>query len=552
MMNNENLSGGELVVKCLEALGTEYIFGLPGAKVDNIFDALVDSKIRLILCRHEQNAAFMASSYASITGKPGVIVVTSGPGITNLATGLLTATTEGYPLIAIGANVKQSMQQRSTHQSLENQQLMLSICKSSVEIHAIENIPETISNAYRKSLQSTPGAAFISIPQDILIEKTSVPPLKHLPLPPLGTTHPSFLDKVAQTIKSAKRPVLFLGMTAPKDPQIYDDFLNTFPMPVVETFQATGLISKSHLNKFAGRVGLFKNQPGDHFLQQSDLIITVGFNPIEYDPEIWSSSTTPIIHINDFYCSLQQNYQPTLELIGDTALHLKHLASRPIQMQMPNAFIDEIHKKRTEQLEELNQKSMEHPQGIHPLKFIESLQGLIDDRYIICCDIGSVYIWMARYFYVHKPNHLLFSNGQQTLGVGLPWAMGACLAEPNAPVISLSGDGGFLFSATELETAMREKMKFIHFIWTDGSYDMVKEQAIMKYGRANGVDLLKIDIISFAKAFGAQGFILEKIEDLPDIFAKALESPVPVLIDVKIDYQDNPYLFTQIHEDFHD
>jgi acetolactate synthase-1/2/3 large subunit len=547
---SEKITGGALVVKCLEAMGTEYIFGIPGAKVDSIFDALVDSKIKLILCRHEQNAAFMAASYGLISGKPGIVLVTSGPGVTNLTTGLLTATTEGYPIIAIGANVKQAMLERTTHQALDNQKLMSGVCKQSVEVHAIENIPEQLMTAFRIALEPMMGASFISIPQDILLQTTEIQPLRFLPPPAHGIAHENTLKETAQRIKAAKKPVLLLGMNAPKDTSLYDIFLTTYPMTVVNTFQGAGLISPKHFNKFAGRVGLFKNQPGDYFLAQSDLIIAVGFKSIEYDPILWSSEKKVIIHFDYMPCNLQTFYQPLIEIRGDIKKNLQELSLLNKPGKMPEHLIEEIANRREESFQQFSIKA--NGQGIHPLQFIQSLKKLTNDQDIICCDIGSHYMWMARYFYVHQPNHLLFSNGQQTLGVGLPWAIGVKFANPKVNVISISGDGGFLFSAMELETAVREKTKLIHIIWTDGSYDMVKEQALLKYGRARGVEFSKIDIISFAKAFSAQAYVVDKIEEFPAIFAKARQSEVPVLIDIRINYQDNPMLFKEIYDEYKD
>ena len=545
-MDAKKITGGTLVVKCLEAMDTEYVFGIPGAKVDTIFNALNDSKIKLILCRHEQNAAFMAGAYSQISKKPGVVIVTSGPGVANLTTGLLTANTEGNPVIAIGANVAQSMQERTTHQALDNQKLMASVCKQSVEIHAIENIPEQLMNAYRNSLEPMMGVSFVSIPQDILIQTTDTQVLRFSPLPPHGTANQVLLKNIAQEIKAAKNPVLFLGMNAPKNTELYDEFLAKFPMTVVCTFQGSGLISSKHFDKFAGRVGLFKNQAGDYFLSKSDLVITVGFKTIEYDPEIWSSPEKSIIHIDYMHANLHSYYQPYIELRGDIQSNLKKLSLLASPEQMSEHRIHEIVERREKSFLQFSIK--EDLQGIHPLSFIQSLKKLVDIKDIICCDVGSHYMWMAYYFYIHQPNHLLFSNGQQTLGVALPWAIGAQLGNPNAHVISISGDGGFLFSAMELETAVRENIKLIHFIWTDGSYNMVKEQELLKYGRATGVELTKIDIISFAKAFGAKGYVLDNIDDLPIIFAEARQSKVPVLIDVQINYQDNPKLFEEVDE----
>ena len=181
---------------------------------------------------------------------------------------------------------------------------------------------------------------------------------------------------------------------------------------------------------------------------------------------------------------------------------------------------------------------------IHPLDFIGALREYVTDDDLVMCDIGTVYMWMARYFMVYKPRQLFFSNGQQTLGVALPWAIAAKLTCPQKRVFSISGDGGFLFSSMELETAVREKTPFVHFVWTDGTYNMVLEQEVLKYGRKSGVDLGAIDLVSYASAFGAKGFKLESLDNFSALLDEAFQSETPVLIDVPVDYSANRDLFT--------
>jgi acetolactate synthase-1/2/3 large subunit len=180
---------------------------------------------------------------------------------------------------------------------------------------------------------------------------------------------------------------------------------------------------------------------------------------------------------------------------------------------------------------------------IHPMQFIHAFSSLVTDDDIITCDIGTVYMWMARCFLFYRPRHLLFSNGQQTLGVALPWAISAKLAFPKKRVFSISGDGGFLFSSMEIETAVREKAPIIHFIWSDGSFNMVAEQELIKYQRVSGVRFGRIDIESYAEAFGAKGYKMRSIEDFKPIMNKALKNKVPTFIDIPIDYSQNRELF---------
>lgn len=540
------LSGATLLIKCLEAQGVEYIFGIPGAKIDRVFDALLDSSIQLIVCRHEQNATFMAAAYGRLTGKPGVVLVTSGPGVTNLTTGLLTANTEGDPVVAISGNVATNMRLKQSHQSLNNAELMSTVTKSSVEVYCADNIPEVIANAFRTAQSPQAGAAFISVPQDVLSQASHEEPLI-TKVAQQGIASPTQLAEIAQLINKAKQPLLLLGLEASRseNTKAVRNLLQAFPMPVISTYQAAGVISYELIENFVGRVGLFKNQPGDVILDEADLIVAVGFNPVEYDPEIWNNKNKSIIHLHYIPCNIRNRYNPTYELLGDVASNLYALTSHLHQPPQKHPLMDIERQKLLDMIDSgkhLNQSP------IHPLRFIYELQQLVTKDTTICCDIGSHYIWMARYFLCYNPHQILFSNGQQTLGVALPWAIATHYAKPSNQIISISGDGGFLFSAMELETAVREKIKLIHFIWRDGSYNMVLEQELMKYHRKSGVDFGSIDIPSFAKAFGALGLELHDPSDFKKVLSKTLEADQPVLIDVPIDYSDNQKLFSAVWE----
>ncbi|KTD31695.1 acetolactate synthase [Legionella moravica] len=543
------LKGGQLVVKCLEAQGVEFVFGIPGAKIDTVFDALEDSSIQLVLCRHEQNAAFMAQAYGRLTGKPGVVLVTSGPGVSNLATGLLTATTEGDPIVAIGGNVPRSMALKESHQNTNNVALMAPVTKTSVEVLVPQMIPEVFANAFRCATAPKRGACFISLPQDVLTEMVNAPVIKPLADIRYGIAHQQSLQAVADTVNAAQFPVLLLGQEAsrPENTQAIRALLDKTHLPTVGTFQAAGVVSRSLVSCFAGRVGLFCNQPGDQLLNKADVVITVGLNMAEYDPETWNvGKERTIIHIDYLPAKIHETYQPKYELLGDVDANIAALTD------LLNASMVSQNDKHVKPYHDMHQKIIQSGEHLskgnllHPLHFIHELRNAIDDDAYVVCDIGSVYIWMARYFLSYEPHHLLFSNGQQTLGVGLPWAMAVNFVHPDKQIVSLSGDGGFLFSAMELENAVRHKQNFVHFIWRDNCYNMVKEQELMKYKRGSGVDFGTVDIINFAKAFGATGYELKHPSDFKSLLHETLAQKGPVIVDIPIDYSDNPKLFEAV------
>ncbi len=542
--------GAQILVDCLVRHGVKYIFGIPGAKIDSVFDALVDSPIKLILCRHEQNAAFMASAYGRITGQPGVVLVTSGPGVGNLTTGLLTATTEGDPVIAIGGNVPRNMRLKESHQKIDNCKLMEAVTKSQKEIILPENIPEIVENAFRIATMPRAGAVFISAPQDVLTEKTI--DIGYQPPPPIrwGSAPKETIAEAATLVNEARQPVLFLGQEAsrPENTAAVRSLLQQKKMATIGTYQAAGVVSRELVECFVGRVGLFKNQPGDVLLDNADVVLTIGFNPVEYDPETWNAKRNKkIISIDYTPADIHIAYTPRLELLGDIGTNLLQLALL-VKPRDDIHNIPLVHTLHDQLLKTIQGGATKSGTPIHPLRFLYDLRHAIGDDVTVISDIGTHYMWIARYFFCYNPHHLLFSNGQQTLGVALPWAIGANLARPGKQIISISGDGGFLFSANELETAVREKIHFVHFVWCDGSYDMVKQQELIKYHRTSGVDFGPVDIVQYAKSFGAMGLKINHSDEIVPVLKQALGAEGPVLVEVPIDYSDNKSLFVDSRE----
>ncbi|WP_317911919.1 acetolactate synthase AlsS [Carnobacterium maltaromaticum] len=544
-MKSEKKYGADAVVESLENLEVEYVFGIPGAKIDRVFDRLVDGGPELIVARHEQNAAFMAAGIGRITGKPGVVIATSGPGASNLATGLVTATAEGDPVLAIGGQVKRADLLKLTHQSMDNAALFEPITKYSAEIQEPENISEVLANAYRAAEGAKQGASFVSIPQDVIDSPIKNKVIAPLQIPKLGPASPVEITLLSQRIKAAKLPVFLLGMRAssPEITEAIRNIVRVSDIPVVETFQGAGIISRELEKSFFGRVGLFRNQPGDMLLKRSDLVITIGYDPIEYEARNWNAeSDADIIVIDSTPAEIDQYFQPEKELVGDIAQTLDFLLP-----YLKGYKLDDDSTLYLNSLQEkLAQRDIppvdENALYTHPLAVISTLQKLVTDKMTVTVDIGSHYIWMARHFRSYEPRHLLFSNGMQTLGVALPWAIAAALVRPTTQIISVSGDGGFLFSAQELETAVRRKLNIVHLIWNDGRYNMVEFQEEMKYGRSSGVDFGPVDFVKYADAFGAKGLRVTKPSELEKVLKEAFAKKGPVIVDIPIDYKDNQAL----------
>lgn len=542
--------GADLVVAQLEAQGVRHVFGIPGAKIDKVFDSLLDSSIQTIPVRHEANAAFMAAAVGRLTGNAGVALVTSGPGCSNLITGMATATSEGDPVVAIGGQVKRSDSAKQVHQSMDTVSMFRPITKYAVEVTDPAALSECLSNAFRHAEHGRGGGAFISLPQDIVDQPVTGKALSSKGRPVLGAAPDSMIDAVSEAIAGAKNPVILLGLMASQteNSEAIHELLTRSHIPVTSTYQAAGAVRQDHFSRFAGRVGLFNNQAGDRLLQQADLIVTIGYSPVEYEPAMWNSGNATLIHIDVIPAETDNRYLPDAELVGDIAATVRKLAARitaPLQLTPEAATILEDRQQQRKLL--AMQGASLNQFALHPLRIVRAMQDIINSDVSLTVDMGSFHIWIARYLYSFRARQIMISNGQQTMGVALPWAIGAWLVEPQRKVISVSGDGGFLQSSMELETAVRLKANILHIVWVDNAYNMVAMQEEKKYHRVSGVNFGPVDFKAYAEAFGAAGFAVTSAAELEPTLRKAMDVQGPAVVAVPVDYTDNPLLMGQLH-----
>jgi acetolactate synthase I/II/III large subunit len=552
-MADNTVRSAQRVVETLSAFGIQYVFGIAGGKIDAVFDALLDGGPKVVVCRHEQNAAFMAAAVGRLTGTPGVALVTSGPGTTNLATGLVTATTEQDPMVAICGAVARADRLKRTHQTMDAVAALKPFTKYTGEVDDPDNVAETIAEAIRAATTAPRGAAAVVLPADVAASPTATAITQPARVSALGAAPADDIEHAASLIRAARQPVLFAGVRAgdPAPCQALRALLAITDLPVVETFQAAGLVSHDLEDHYVGRVGLFRNQPGDILMAAADVVVTVGFDPVEYDPRLWNTNPArTLIHIDELPADIDKHYQPTLELRGDIAATVAKLTSVLAGLRVPDTARAAGAEQRAALLR-IDEEARHQPQtklGLNPAALVLKIRELVDDDATIACDIGSNYIYMARHFRVYEPRRLLFSDGQQTLGVGLPWAMAAAMVRPGTQVVSVSGDGGFLFSAQELETASRLGLSFTHVLLRDNAYNLVAFQEVMKYGRESGVQLGDYDIAHYAAAFGATGIRVTSMHEFENAFEKSLTDPGITILDVQVDYSHTIDLYAQLHE----
>jgi acetolactate synthase-1/2/3 large subunit len=544
-------TGAQVVVDSLERQGVRHVFGIPGAKIDKVFDTLASSSIQTVVCRHEQNAAFIAGGIGRLTGRAGVAIATSGPGVSNLTTGLLTANSEGDPIVALGGAVATSQSLKQVHQTFQAVSAFKPLTKFSAEASSPESIAETVANAFLAAESDRPGAAFVSLPKDVMEGEASCEALTGFSRPSFGPGSRDSLEEAARIINGSQRAVMLLGLLAsqPGNADAVRAFMRKTNIPAVGTFQAAGTVSADLFQNFAGRIGQLDNSPGDELLAAADVIITVGYDPVEYDPSFWNHRrTAKLIHIDSNRADIDNFYLPAVEILGNVAASLAALLdlTRPVVLAPDvRQFFTTLSSKRSLRIEDANQQT---GNPIHPLRIVSELQKWLTQDVTVCVDMGSFHLWIAHYLFSFRARQILISNGQQTLGVALPWGIASCLVRPHEKTLSISGDGGFLFSGMELETAVRLKLNLVHMIWIDGTYDMVAVQERAKYKRTSGVDFGPVDVVKYAEAFGAKGLFVNSPDEIGQQLRKAFEIPGPVLIGINVDYRDNHLLFENVHK----
>jgi acetolactate synthase-1/2/3 large subunit len=544
-------NGAELVARTLEARGVDYVFGVPGAKIDAVFNALVDSRIKTIVCRHEQNAAFIAGGIGRMTGRAGVAIATSGPGVSNLTTGLATANSEGDPIVALGGAVPMAEGLKQIHQSMDAVSIMKPVTKFSATVGAPHAVTEVLNNAFRAAEGGRPGAAYVNLPMDVMMAPAGARLLDVPFKKGHGAADSGAIAEAARLLTAAENPIVLLGLLAskPVTAEAVRLFIEHAKLGVVGTFQSAGAVGEHLLQSFGGRVGQIANQPADRLLASADLVVTIGYDPVEYWPSLWNKGNArKIIHIDVQEPDLDVEYCPYVELTGDIAQTLAALTPL-VNRRERSALSDHILQAITAERAHLAQEAaLKSGTPIHPLRLVSEMQKILSADMTLCLDMGSFHLWLARYLYSFRARQVLISNGQQTLGVALPWAIAACLVRPHEKVISISGDGGFLFSAMELETAVRLGCNLVHMIWIDGTYNMVAVQEQIKYGRPSGTDLGPFDPVKYAEAFGATGMMIRTPDEIAPTLGKALATSGPVVIGVHVDYSDNHKLFEMVDE----
>ncbi len=540
---NRNIA--TLLVDQMENYGIEYVFCVPGASIDAITTALTGRKPKLILCRQESGAGNAAVAYAKKTGKPAVVLVTAGPGATNLVTAVATATLEHNPLIAICGQMDSKTTFKPSHQIINAEDLFLPVTRYSKEVTNPDTVSGTWDLAFNKAITGETGAVHLSFAADLLAQPTALTasmPQKQ----PVSIAQQDDINAAQELIKAAKSPLIIVGADA-ANTSVADSLeilINNSKIPVLSSFEGGGMVKPQHLPNFMGRLGAFQNQPCNEIIKQADLLIAIGYNIAELDPIKWNPTDKKLIHIADYNPVIAQGYRPNLQLLGNISHNLTALADG--LTYSPSSESQALQQQIRQQL---NQRLSEFtpPQAsmVHPLEVIATIQETISNDDTLVSDVGSHQYWLSEHFVSHKPRQFINSMGFQTLGVSIAFAVGAAFSNQSrnlndAKVYSVSGDGGVLMCIMELATAVEHQLPIIHMVWKDHSYNLVAIQEEHKYAETSAVKFThNIDFAEMARSFGAYGITVTSKDQLKSALQEAQAQAGPVVIDIAIDYTDN-------------
>ncbi len=531
------MNTAELLIKCLENEGVEYIFGLPGEENLHLLEALRDSSIKFITVRHEQGAAFMADVYGRLTGKAGVCLSTLGPGATNLMTGVADANLDGAPLVAITGQVGTDRMHIESHQYLDLVAMFAPVTKWNKQIVRPGITPEVVRKAFKVSQKEKPGAVHIDLPENIAAMNVEGKPLSTDNKDKIYSSYRT-INTAASAISKAKNPLILVGNGTIRAgaSEMLTEFATQLNIPVANTFMGKGVIPYTHpLSLWT--VGL---QQRDHItcaFEQSDLIIAVGYDLIEYSPKKWNPlGHTPIIHIGELSAEIDSSYIPIVEVVGDIADSLDNILKRADRTgKTPPSFI----KLRSDIKEEYEHYAQDDAFPIKPQKIIYDLRQVMGSEDIVISDVGAHKMWMARHYHCDAPNTCIISNGFAAMGIAIPGAIAAKLVYPNKKIVAVTGDGGFMMNSQELETAKRVKTPFVTLIFNDNGYGLIEWKQMNQFGHSCYTDFTNPDFVKFAESMGLKGYRVESAQDLMPILKEALAQDVPTVIDCPVDYQEN-------------
>ncbi len=532
------MKASDLLVKCLENEGVKYIFGIPGEENLDFLNSLKNSKIKLIITRHEQAAGFMAATYGRLTGVAGVCLSTLGPGATNLATSAAYAQLGAMPMIMITGQ-KPILESKQGHFQIVNiVEMFKHVTKYTKQINHGEQIPSIVREAFRQARRERPGAVLIELPEDIAAQETT-----RLPIPSLKVRRPDANEKAIKialdAIEKAKNPLILIGIGASrkKVTKTLKLFVEKTNIPFFTTQMGKGTLSDDHPRC----LGTSALSSGDYLhcaVEKSDLIINIGHDVTEKPPFFMKDNGAIVVHINFSPTKTDEVYFPQYEVIGDIGNALWQMTEK-IDLSKTNWDFSYTEKVKKDVDRKLLDESTNSSFPVKPQRYITDIRSVMGKKDILCLDNGMYKLWFARNYKALAPNTLLLDNALATMGAGVPSAIATKMINPNRRVMTICGDGGFMMNSQELETAIRLNLDLVVLVLNNNGFEMIKWKQNDAGFDNFGLDFGNPDFVKYAESYGAFGHRVTKTEDFKPLLEKCFTDGGVHLIELPVD--DTPH-----------
>ncbi len=548
------LQGSEIIVSSLLHHGVDTVFGYLGGVLLPLFDKLYDAPIRFIIPRHEQGGCHMADSYARATGKVGVVIATSGPGACNLVTGLATAMMDSVPLVAITGQVRTDLIGNDAFQEADITGITRPVTKHNCIVKDVKNLARTISEAFHIASTGRPGPVLIDIPVDVEVAKCRYNKNEQLQLSGYKTKikgHAKQIATAAKAINSSKKPLLYVGggiISSDASGEL-TELVEAANIPVTMTLMGLGCYDQ--------RKPLSLDMPGMHgsayanfAIQECDLLIAIGSR---FDDRVTGKVKTfaphaKIIHVDIDPASISKNVRVDIPVVGDAKKILAELIGQ-VNHQPRKKWLDQLSKWKTQYPFTYDKKSA----AIKPQYIIEELCKQTDGDTIVATGVGQHQMWTSQFYKFSKPRKLITSGGLGTMGFGMPAAVGAQVAHPDATVINIDGDSSFNMTMAELATAVQYKLPVKVCILNNGYMGMVRQWQELFYDkRYSQSSLMGLDFSKVAKAFGADGIVVKNKSEVPSAIKQMLKADGPFLIDFRVEPEENVWPMVGAGKSLHD